>query len=61
MIPGPEFRLGPTRPLLRVNEDVRGGDLAPERKRALLLVAAGKPPANTVSVVLDWVQALRKR
>jgi Tol biopolymer transport system component len=61
VIPGPEFRLGPARALLRVPDTVRGGDLTPDGKRALLLVPAGKPPANTVTVVLDWVQALRKR
>ena len=61
VIPGPEFRLGPMRPIFRSTRTSCGGDLAPDAKRALLLVAAGKPPANTVSVVLDWVQALRKR
>jgi len=59
--PGPEFKLGPMRPLIRVPDTVQGGDFAPDMKRALLLVPTGKAPANTVSVVVDWVQALRKR
>jgi Tol biopolymer transport system component len=61
VIPGPEFKLGPTRPLIRVPDTVLGGDMAPDGTRLLLLLPAGRPPANTVTVVLDWVQALRKR
>jgi Tol biopolymer transport system component len=61
VIPGPEFRLGPARPLLRVPDNIRGGDLDASGKRALLLLPTGKATGSTVGVVLDWVEALKKR
>jgi Tol biopolymer transport system component len=61
ILPGSEFRLGPAHAVGAVPEGSRGADLSPDGKRLLLLMPAGKPPANAITVVLDWPGTLRGR
>ena len=59
ILPGSEFHLGPSHVLGAVPEESRGADLSPDGKRLLLLMPAGRPPANAIAVVLDWPGTLR--
>jgi Tol biopolymer transport system component len=61
VLPGSEFRLGPAHVLGAVPDGSRGADISPDGKRLLLLMPAGKPPANAITVVLDWPGTLRGR
>jgi hypothetical protein len=53
VLPGSEFRLGPSRPSITVPKDLRGLALAHDGKRMLALLPAGAPPAPKITVVLD--------
>ena len=60
ILPGPDFRIGPVRTLLRAPPDIQGGDMTPDGRFAVL-VPAGKPPQGSITVVLNWSGALRGR
>ena len=61
VIPGDEFRLGPTRTFAAIPRDQITTDLTEDGRRILSLVPAGKPPANSLTVVLDWAEGLEKK
>ncbi len=61
IVPGSEFRLGPALELGVVPEGLRSADISHDAKRLLALLPAGKPPTNTITVVLDWPGTLRGR
>jgi serine/threonine protein kinase len=60
VIPGEEFRLGPTRTLCVLPRDQLETRLADDGKRLLSLLPAGKPAANSITVVLDWAEGLER-
>jgi Tol biopolymer transport system component len=61
IVPGSEFRLGPARALAVAPEGVVAADMSRDCKRLLMLLPAGKQPANAITVVLDWPGTLRGR
>jgi Tol biopolymer transport system component len=60
VIPGPEFRVGPPRLLLRAPKDIQAADRTRDG-RTLIQLPSGKPQPIGITVVLDWQSALRKR
>jgi Tol biopolymer transport system component len=60
ILPGPDFRIGPVRTLVRVPPDIQAADITPDGRFAVL-VPAGKAPKGSITVILDWLGALRGR
>ena len=54
ILPGAEFRLGPARTVGMVPENSRSADLPHSGQRLLVLMPAGKAPANAIAVVIGW-------
>jgi len=60
VLPGPEFRLGPSRIYVRVPPTIETGD-ATRDGRLAVQVPAGKAPQIGITVVLDWPSGLARR
>ena len=60
ILPGDEFKLGPSRVSFRVPPSIETGDMAPDGRLALQL-PAGKPVPGAIRVLTDWTSLLRKR
>jgi len=58
VIPGEDFRLGPPRTLFVLPPDQIETRWVREGERVLSLLPAGRPPTNSVTVVLDWASGL---
>ena len=61
ILPGSEFRLGPLRPYGRFVDNVLGATLSMDDQRQLCLVPAGRPPLQTLTIVMNWIGALKQR
>jgi hypothetical protein len=60
VLPGDEFRLGPSRVAFRVPPSIETGDMNPDGRLALQL-PAGKPTPGAILVLTDWLALLRRR
>ena len=61
VLPGAEFRLGPARPFLHAPHDAFSSLLSHDLKRQLQIMPAGKAPPRSMTVVMNWPQALPAR
>jgi Tol biopolymer transport system component len=61
VIPGGEFRLGPARTLCVLPRDQIVTRFTREGKRVLSLVPSGEPAPNSITVVLDWAESLKRK
>ena len=60
ILPGPDFRLGPSRVFMRVPEAIETGDITNDGRTAVQL-PAGKRQPEAITIVTDWTSLLRRR
>ncbi|MFI5372080.1 MAG: protein kinase, partial [Candidatus Eisenbacteria bacterium] len=58
VLPGEKFRLGPPHPFAKLPPEAVSFDVAPDRKRMIMLLPAGKPLPTSITVVLNWQAAM---
>ena len=61
LVPGAEFRLSPPRPFGRVPEAAFTVSPTADGKRLLAIMPAGKSPTQSLTVVMNWPQAVQSR
>ena len=61
VIPGAEFRLGPPRPYGRVPEAAFVASTTIDGQHLLAIMPAGKSPIQSLTVVMNWPQAVQSR
>jgi serine/threonine protein kinase len=61
VVPGDEFRLGSTRTFCVRPRNQIDTHVTEDGSRILSLIPAGKPPANSITVVLDWTAGLERK
>jgi Tol biopolymer transport system component len=61
VLPGEEFRIGPTRIVGKLPELYSGADGDRTWTRSIAIVPAGKQPQPTIRIVLDWDRTIAKR
>lgn len=61
VLPGPQFRLGPARPVVHLPETAFDGALSKDLTRMLLLMPAKPLPPQTITVVQNWPSLIGKK
>jgi hypothetical protein len=61
VLPGAEFRTGPSRAVAQIPDDLIGITAAHDGRRLLVSRLAGKAPPRALTVLQDWPAALAKR
>ena len=60
ILPGPDFRVGPSRVFMRVPAAIQTGDITKDGRIAVQL-PAGEAQPEAITIVTDWTSLLRRR
>jgi Tol biopolymer transport system component len=61
VLPGASFRLGPPHLFARLVPNLVAFDVGPDRQRLITLLPAGKPLPNSITVLVNWPDALKSK